>query len=285
MRIPLELRDTVTRLTEEMARRQACPFRSYFPDDGPLRRFLYPRSLAFWKGGAEHRERLFLAANRTGKTVSAAYELTAHVTGDYPPWWEGRRFPKATGWWVAGDTRETTRDILQWELFGAREAIRHGTYNGMIPAHLIVDRTMKNGVADCLDTVWITHNSLRHGSHPLSTIQFKSYDQGRESFQGTSLTGGVWLDEEPPDASDQPTGGGTPSGAGDIYTECLMRTATTGGLLMTTLTPLRGLTPFIDQFLETATMMMEDGTLMNGKVGLFGVAPEGVDDDVPHGTH
>jgi phage terminase large subunit-like protein len=279
-----EQRDTILRLEEELARRRACPFRAYFPDEGPLRRELYPRSLIFWREGKTNRERLFLAANRTGKTVSAAYELTAHVTGDYPAWWEGRRFPKATGWWVAGDTRETTRDILQWELFGAREAIRHGTYSGMIPAHLIVDRTMKNGVADCLDTVWIRHSERRHGAPTTSTIQFKSYDQGRESFQGTSLTGGVWLDEEPPDASEQPTGGGVPSGAGDIYTECLLRTATTNGLLMTTLTPLRGLTPFIDHYLETSLMCMADGTLINGKEGMFGVSPEDTD-DVPRGDH
>ena len=80
----------------------------------------------------------------------------------------------------------------------------------------------------------------------------------------------IWLDEEPPDATDAPGGGGTPSGNGDIYTECLLRTATTDGLLMATFT--RGLTPFLDHYLETAVMVEADsGRVVNAKVGMFGV--------------
>ena len=41
---------------------------SYYPDDGPLRRELYPKHLEFFRAGIEHRERCFLAANRVGKT-------------------------------------------------------------------------------------------------------------------------------------------------------------------------------------------------------------------------
>lgn len=253
----------------ELQRRRACPFLSYFPDAGPLRRELYPRSLQFFAAGKVHRERLFLAANRTSKTVSAAYEVTAHTSGDYPAWWPGRKFDASTKWWVAGDTRETTRDIIQLELLGTRESVRAGQYSGMVPAHLIVDRTMKPGVADCIDTVWIRHVEKRHGAPMTSTIQFKSYDQGRVTFQGTSLDG-IWLDEEPPDASETPTGGGTPSGNGDIYTECLLRTATTNGLIVATFTPLRGLTPFVSHWLDTSEMASADGQTMNSKVGLFG---------------
>ena len=49
-----------------------------------------------------------------------------------------------------------------------------------------------------------------------------------------------------------------------------MRTATTEGLVIATFTPLRGLTPFLDHFLETAVMADADGHLVNAKVGLFG---------------
>jgi Terminase RNaseH-like domain len=41
---------------------------SYYPDEGPLRRELYPRHLELFRAGVEHRERCFLAANRVGKT-------------------------------------------------------------------------------------------------------------------------------------------------------------------------------------------------------------------------
>ena len=41
---------------------------SYYPNDGALRRELYPKQQLFFKAGKKHRERLFLAANRVGKT-------------------------------------------------------------------------------------------------------------------------------------------------------------------------------------------------------------------------
>lgn len=264
--------DELAQLMTLLERRSGYTYRTYFPDEGPLRRELYPRSLMFWAAGKTHRERMFLAANRTSKTVSAAFELTGHTSGDYHPWWNGRRFDGPTDWWVAGDTRETTRDIIQLELFGPRAGIRSGVYAGMVPAHLVLDRTLQSGVADCLDTVWIRHVERHHGAPCVSTVQMKAYNQGRLAFQGTSLSGGIWMDEEPPDASETVTGGGTPSGNGDIYTECLLRTATTNGLLMVTLTPLRGLTAFVDHFLETGEMCDAEGHLVNAKIGVFGEA-------------
>src|SRR6266851_4330804 len=98
--------------------------------------------------------------------------------------------------------RSSTR--LQLELFGTREGIRRERYSGMIPAHLIVDRTLKPGVADCIDTAWVEHVEKHHGAPATSTVQFKSYDQGRLAFQGTSKHL-IWLDEEPPDSTDGPT--------------------------------------------------------------------------------
>jgi len=64
-------------------------------------------------------------------------------------------------------------------------------------------------------------------------VQFKSYDQGREAFQGTEQDG-IWLDEEPPE---------------DVYTECLLRTMTNNGLVMLTFTPLRGMSSVVLAFL------------------------------------
>ena len=59
---------------------------SYYPDEGPLRRELYPKHLEFFRAGVEHRERCFLAANRVGKTEGVGgFELTCHLTGEYPP--------------------------------------------------------------------------------------------------------------------------------------------------------------------------------------------------------
>ena len=79
--------------------------KAIYPDDGPLRRGLYSKHLAFFKAGAAHMERAAIAANRVGKTWGiGGYETAVHLTGDYPTWWEGRRFTGPVDVWAAGDT-------------------------------------------------------------------------------------------------------------------------------------------------------------------------------------
>jgi phage terminase large subunit-like protein len=211
--------------TAELRRRARTKINRYYPEAGELRRELYPRHLSFFAAGAKHRERLMLAANRVGKTEGVgAYEVSLHLSGKYPDWWSGRRFTRPIKCWAAGDTSKTVREILQDKLLGPPGSM--GT--GMIPGDLIVKTTSKAGVADAVDTIWV-----RHASGGISTLVLKSYDQRRESFQGTEQDL-IWLDEEPPE---------------DIYSECLLRTMTTNGLVMCTFTPLNGLTPLVLTFL------------------------------------
>lgn len=213
------------RIQEELGRRRSGrKLATYYPDEGPLHRELYPKHLEFFRLGASKRERLFLAANRIGKTEGAGgYELTCHLTGLYPAWWTGRRFSRPNNWWAAGDTRETVRDILQLKLLGKRGEF--GT--GLIPREAI-ERTAPGFIPDAIQAIWV-----RHVSGSLSVVQFKSYDQGREAFQGTEQDG-IWLDEEPPV---------------DVYTECLLRTMTNNGIVMLTFTPLRGMSEVVLAFL------------------------------------
>lgn len=225
-----ELDRRVAALLEEEAKRAGYMMRVYFPDEGPYRRELYPKHLSFFDAGKTHRERLFLAANRIGKTIVGAYECTVHLTGLYPPWWTGRRFPRAIKAWAAGDTSKTVREIIQPKLVG--DYGRIGT--GMIPAHTLAHISHKPGSPGAVDTVWV-----KHVTGAMSTVSLLSYEQRREAFQGTAREV-VWLDEEP----DQ-----------DITTECLLRTMDTpempgGGLLILTFTPLRGMTPLILTFLQ-----------------------------------
>lgn len=197
----------------------------YYPDEGPLRRELYSKHLEFFRGGAQHRERLMMAANRVGKTEGVgAYEVACHLTGIYPSWWEGRQFTRPIKCWVAGDTGKTVREIVQEKLLGPPGAI--GT--GMIRGDLVVSPRPKQGVPDAIESVHVKHAA---GGH--SRLVLKSYDQKRESFQGTEQDL-IWLDEEPPE---------------DVYTECVMRTMTTNGLVMLTFTPLMGLSEVVLSFL------------------------------------
>src|SRR6202050_1128299 len=76
--------------------RRQCPFLTMFSDTGTGRRELYPKQIEFFAAGLQYKERLFMAANRVGKTVAGGFEATCHLTGRYPSWWEGRRFANAT---------------------------------------------------------------------------------------------------------------------------------------------------------------------------------------------
>jgi phage terminase large subunit-like protein len=207
-------------LLEEKANREAGrKLWTYYPDEGPLRRELYAKHMAFFAAGKIHRERAAMAANRVGKTEGiGAYEVTLHLTGLYPDWWEGYRFDRPINCLCGGDTGATTRDILVKKLLGPEEA--RGT--GMIPRDTLHGKPVPApGIRGHVD-----YAKIKHVSGGISTLQFRSYDQGREAWQGTERDI-VWFDEEPSEP---------------IYTEGLLRTATTRGLVIATFTPLSGLT-------------------------------------------
>lgn len=237
-------------LTEKDRRARERKLSSYYPETGPLRRELYPKHTAFFEAGAQYRERLMMAANRVGKTEGVGgYETALHLTGDYPEWWVGRRFDTAIKAWAAGDTSKTVRDILQEKLLGP--VGQFGT--GLIPKEKIIRVSSKPGVPDAIEIVYV-----RHASGGESRIVLKSYDQKRESFQGSEQDL-IWLDEEPPI---------------DIYTECLLRTMTTNGLIMLTFTPLMGMS-------ETVLTFLPGGEIKEtGQGSKFVVMATW--DDVPH---
>ena len=196
-----------------------------FIDEGPLRWEKYEKHVEFFNSGKYFRERLFMAGNRVGKSVAGAYETACHLTGEYPHWWKGRRFDTPTDGWAAGDTGQTTRDIIQKELMG-----RPGEFGtGMIAKDLILDYKARPGIPNAVDSV-----DVRHVSGGVSHVGFKSYDQKRRSFQGTAKHF-VWMDEEPP---------------AEVYGEAIIRTMTTSGIIYVTCTPLQGLTEFIQDFMD-----------------------------------
>ena len=88
---------------------------TYYPDEGPLRRELYGKHLEFFELGAEKKQRLALCANRVGKTEGmGGCEMTYHLTGLYPDWWQGRRLDKAPVCWAAGETAKDVRDTSRF---------------------------------------------------------------------------------------------------------------------------------------------------------------------------
>src|SRR5215831_9105217 len=209
----------------------------------------YPKQAAFHEAGAKHRERLLMCANRFGKTMCGAAELAFHLTGDYPQWWNGKRFDKPVRAWAAGVTGETTRDVLQEKLIGPpfRES-EWGT--GMIPKGAIAGVATSRGIPAAIDTI-----NVRHISGGLSSLQFKSYERGREKWQGAALEV-VYFDEEPDEG---------------IYSEGLTRTNETGGIVYVCFTPLLGHSTVVQRFINTDAKEHPDRALVTATI-----------DDAPH---
>ncbi len=214
--------------TEYLSRRDRTRLFRYRP---------YPKQLMFHAAGAQHDERLLMAANQVGKTFAGAAECALHRTGRSDDWeratgmaWPGRRFARPTKGWVGCDTRDNVRDGAQRLLLGPpRVEADWGT--GLVPGDDLVECARHSGAVDGLDGIVV-----RHVSGGLSTITFKSYDQGRRKWQGETLDF-VWFDEEPPE---------------HIWIEGKTRTNATGGMVWLTFTPLLGMSSVVHSFKDAA---------------------------------
>lgn len=184
----------------------------------------------------KNQQLLAMTGNRCGKTYTGAFIMAVHLTGLYPDWWEGHRFEGPIEAWAAGISTDTTRDILQSELLGDwRNPEKFG--QGMIPKELIVETVNKPGVPGAFQSVLV-----RHISGGTSTLDFKSYEMSQDKFMGTAKHL-IWLDEECPS---------------EIFTQCVTRTATTGGIVYLTFTPEHGLTELVKSFMYD----LKDGQFM-----------------------
>jgi phage terminase large subunit-like protein len=225
------LREQIACLTEEARRYRRMKLQRYEP---------YPKQRSFHAAGAIHRERLFMAANQVGKTFCGAAETAIHLTGRYPPWWEGKRFTKPVRGWVGSDGYLAVREAAQKRLVGPPE-VESEWGTGLIPGDDLLEWSRAAGVPNLLDSVTVQHyRNVGTDTEPcfekdgVSVLGFKSYDQGRAKWQGATLDF-VWFDEEPPE---------------DVYIEGLTRTNATGGIVWITMTPLQGMTALLQSFYD-----------------------------------
>ena len=188
----------------------------------------YGYQTKFHTEGQSCPQRILMAANRVGKTYCGAAETAYHLTGEYPEWWKGHKFNKPIRAWAAGESNDTTRDIIQKELFGnPQDPTKKGT--GAVPLDNIVETVRKPGVPNAFSSVLVKHRS---GGN--SQISFKAYEQGFEKFMGEAIDV-VWLDEEPKQ---------------EIFSQCITRTADTDGIVYMTFTPERGMTSVVSAFMN-----------------------------------
>lgn len=168
---------------------------------------IHQKQLNFHK--CQKKNRWVFGGNRSGKTECGAVESVWLARGIHP-----YKENKPRDGWVVSLSQQVQRDVAQSKILSylKKEWIED-----------IVMLSGKKGSAEqgVIDTIYVKNV---FGS--ISKIGFKSCDQGREKFQGTSLDF-VWFDEEPPE---------------DIYLECKMRVLDRCGLIFGTMTPLKGLT-------------------------------------------
>lgn len=189
----------------------------------------YPKQKQFFDLGGSKRERLFMAGNQLGKTYAGAFECACHLTGLYPDWWQGRKWDRPVRAWAAGESSLLVRDTQQRLLCGeAGVELAFGT--GLIPKETFTDKpTLARGVTDAYDTI-----QVKHVSGGVSVLRFKSYEQGREKFQGETIDF-FWGDEEPDMR---------------VYSEMLTRITATSGMGYITFTPLKGMSEVVARYLN-----------------------------------
>jgi len=174
---------------------------------------IHKKQLEFHK--CPKRNRWVFGGNRTGKTECGAVEAVYMARGIHPY----RKNKNGVNGWVVSLSTQVQRDVAQ-------KKILH-----YLNPDWIEDIVMLEGKKDYPESGVIDYIKIKSVLGGLSTIGFKSCDQGREKFQGTSLDF-VWFDEEPPK---------------DIYKECKMRVLDREGDLFGTMTPLKGLTWVYDE--------------------------------------
>ena len=150
---------------------------------------IHTKQLAFHK--CKKRNRWVFGGNRSGKTECGAVECVYMARGIHPY----RQNRKDVCGWVVSLSTQVQRDVAQ------KKILRY------LRKDQIVDIVMLSGRKDAPEHGVIDFIRVKNELGGTSVIGFKSCDQGREKFQGTSLDF-VWFDEEPPE---------------DIYVECRMR--------------------------------------------------------------
>lgn len=211
-------------------------------------------------------ELMLRAGNQQGKTQGAGGQLTMDALALYPDWYEGRKFltppkierPMEFLAWAACTTSAKTRDGIQLKMLGdIREDGGLGT--GLIPLDNIVGRpTMARGISDFVDSV-----TLRRETGGKAIIRYKTYEMGRDAFQGEPVDE-ILCDEDICRSDKDPLA--------SIHGELLARLTTTGGRILYSMTPLLGMSPIRKRFKERAgtgecvevLMTIDDCRVSNG---------------------
>ena len=201
---------------------------NYFTETGPNSRDAYAKYLPFFKAGDNHKLRAIFGGNRSGKSLTTCYELALHLSGEYPDWWEGKRFDRAYDWWVCGEETNLLRQSIIKTLVGPV-----GEYGTGLIRHRHLDFETMTDTTKVATT--LTALRVKHKSGKYCQVDFKTYNMPRTSFQAAAVN--LIFDEEPPM---------------EIFAEANLRTMTLGddAMVIMNFTPKKGMGTLITEFLE-----------------------------------
>jgi phage terminase large subunit-like protein len=178
---------------------------------------------------------MVLAANQSGKTMSAGYQTACDLTGDYPEWWKGFKQTHAPFCLAMGVDNDQVKSVLQTELFGIVNEKRKFS-GGWIHPHEIL-RTEWSQITGLANRVTIKSKFGR------SVIVFRPFTATKTGTSSLTIAGKcidlIWIDECPPD---------------DLVGQLTVRTTVgnlgQGGRIRYTMTPELGATKLVTSFLE-----------------------------------
>ncbi len=260
-----EIVERLCKIEEEQKRRKKNDYLARYNTGEKI----HKKQVAFHK--CLKRNRWVFGGNRSGKTECGAVECVYMARGIHPY----RENRKDVNGWVVSLSAQVQRDVAQ------KKILRY------LRKDWIEEIVMLSGRRDSPEDGIIDFIKVKNVLGGSSVIGFKSCDQGREKFQGTSLDF-VWFDEEPPE---------------DIYRECRMRVIDRRGDIFGTMTPLKGLTfvyneiflnrhadpevwyefvewsdnPYLDEReIKLLERSMDERTLQTRRYGKFATAAEGL---------
>lgn len=205
----------------------------------------YPWQKKFFAASSTCFQRLLMAANQVGKSDCGAVEVAFHLTGNYPDWWEGKRFEYPILCWSLGVSNESVKGNNQFKLFGEYINREIGFINNGFIGNDLID--FQSIVPSHHEKGLVKELRVRHASGGWSKLAFKTYSQGQHALMGP-VVDLIHIDEEPEDP--------------EIYPQCIARTTNgnkgRGGLIILTFTPENGVTLLVDQFLNH----IEDGQML-----------------------
>jgi len=196
----------------------------------------YPWQKKFVAATLTYGECAAFKGNRVGGTLLGAFMAYCFTTGNYPDWWEGRRFEGPTRGVIVGVDFGQIKRGAQRLLFGqdypewgvGPEADPHP----IMPCECILKQHLKKKKEDTnvIDTALI-----EHVSGDASSIMIISQKQSQDTLMGDELHW-AWCDEFPENEK--------------MYTQLIPRVETTDGLIFVTSTPEKGRTSITDRYLK-----------------------------------